>query len=220
MAEETKRDNMDEEQTGGETSQEPTSRLRWRRRENDAARGKEAGAAVSDADADLVSDLQEQIGAERTRADDLKQQVLRAQADFANYRRRIEQEREQQSRLASWAVVRDIVPILDNIDLTLANMPEEVRGLPWTSGLLLVDRQLRATLEKQGLKPIEIEPVGTLFNPTLHEAIMHEESSTHADNEIIAELRRGYLLHDKVVRPTLVKVAKHVGVTEQTQEEK
>jgi molecular chaperone GrpE len=174
---------------------------------------------VSDtATADEVAELQEQITAERARADDLKQQVLRVQADFANYKRRVEQDREQQARLAAWTVVQDIVPILDNLDLTLANMPDSVRGLPWTEGLLLVDRQLRATLERQGLRPIEA--VGTIFDPTLHDAIMHEESSEHDDNEIIAELRRGYTLNDKVVRPTLVKVAKHVENVEEAQEGK
>jgi molecular chaperone GrpE len=218
MAEETKRDEMDEQQAAGDTPQEPTSRLRWRKRENDAGKSKEAGATVSDVDAETVSDLQEQISVERAKADEMKQQWLRAQADFANYRRRVEQEREQQARLAAWTVIQDIVPILDNLDLTLANLPESVRSLPWTDGLLLVDRQLRATLEKQGLKPIEA--VGTLFDPALHEAIMHQESSEHADNEIMSELRRGYLLHDKVVRPTLVKVAKHVENAEQAQEGK
>jgi molecular chaperone GrpE len=143
---------------------------------------------------------------------------LRTQADFVNYKRRVEQEREQQARLATWTVVQDIVPILDNLDLTLANMPDSVRSLPWTEGLLLVDRQLRATLERQGLRPIDA--VGTIFDPTLHDAIMHEESSEHADNEIIAELRRGYMLNDKVVRPTLVKVAKHVENVEEAQEGK
>jgi len=80
--------------------------------------------------------------------------------------------------------------------------------------LRLVDRNLRGTLEKQGLKPIEA--VGAKFDPMLHEAIIHEESPDHADDEVIAELRRGYMLHDRVVRPTLVKVAKHVEPAEET----
>jgi molecular chaperone GrpE len=219
MAEETKQDEIEDQQTGGEAPQEQNRGSRWRWRGNDTSRSKDAGAAVSDSgDADAVSALQEQIVAERAKSEELKQQVLRAQADFVNYKRRVEQDREQQARQATWTVVQDIVPILDNLDLTLANMPEAVRGLSWADGLLLVDRQLRATLERQGLRPIEA--VGTIFDPTLHEAIVHEESSEHADNEIIAELRRGYLLNDKVVRPTLVKVAKHVDNDTQTQEGK
>jgi molecular chaperone GrpE len=219
MADETQQEELHDQQPAAEAPQEQPTRMRWRRRGNDSTKTKEAGAAVSDtATADEVAELQEQITAERARADDLKQQVLRVQADFANYKRRVEQDREQQARLAAWTVVQDIVPILDNLDLTLANMPDSVRGLPWTEGLLLVDRQLRATLERQGLRPIEA--VGTIFDPTLHDAIMHEESSEHDDNEIIAELRRGYTLNDKVVRPTLVKVAKHVENVEEAQEGK
>jgi molecular chaperone GrpE len=219
MADETKQDELNDQQPAAEAPQEPNSRMRWRRRVNDSTKTKDAGAAVSDtAAADMISDLQELLLAERAKVEDLKQQGLRAQADFVNYKRRVEQEREQQARLATWTVVQDIVPILDNLDLTLANMPDSVRGLPWTEGLLLVDRQLRATLERQGLRPIDA--VGTIFDPTLHDAIVHEESSEHADNEIIAELRRGYMLNDKVVRPTLVKVAKHVENDEEAQEGK
>jgi molecular chaperone GrpE len=218
MADETKQDELNNQQSAAEAPQEQNSRLRWRRRGNDSTKAKDAGDAVSDAAGDEISELQEQVLAERGRADDLKQQLLRTQADFVNFRRRVEQEREQQARLATWTVVQDIVPILDNLDLTLANMPDSVRSLPWTEGLLLVDRQLRATLERQGLRPIDA--VGTIFDPTLHDAIMHEESSEHTDNEIIAELRRGYMLNDKVVRPTLVKVAKHVENVEEAQEGK
>jgi molecular chaperone GrpE len=219
MAEETKQDDVQEPQTPAQAAQEQGSRARWRWRAGEGGKPKDAGDADAPAvDAAAIAELQEQLAAEHAKAEDLKQQVLRAQADYVNYKRRVEQDQRQQARLAAWTVVRDMVPILDNLDLTLANMPEAVRGLSWTEGLLLVDRQLRATLEKQGLRPIEA--VGRSFDPTLHEAIVHEESSEHPDNEIIAELRRGYVLYDKVVRPTLVKVAKHVERAEQAQEGK
>jgi molecular chaperone GrpE len=215
MADEIKQEDMQDQQATDQAPQEQSGRLRWRRRGNDAGKSKDAGAADADGAADEVNDLQEQVLAERAKAEELKQQVLRAQADFVNYKRRVEQDKDQQARQAAWTIVKDIVPILDNLDLTLANMPEEVRGLSWTDGLMLVDRQLRATLEKQGLRPIEA--MGATFDPTLHEAILHEESTEHADNEIMAELRRGYWLNDRVVRPTLVKVAKHVDNDTQAQ---
>lgn len=107
-----------------------------------------------------------------------------------------------------------MLPVLDNLDRLLATMPDAVKGLPWAEGLVLVDRHLRGTLEKQGLKPIEA--VGARFDPMLHEAIIHEDSDEYADDEVTAELRRGYVLHDKVVRPTLVKVARHTGAKQQT----
>jgi molecular chaperone GrpE len=165
----------------------------------------------------LETSVQELLASEQARTEEAVQRLARTQADFSNYKRRNDQEREQQARYATMLLVSELLPVLDNLDRALATVPESVTGLPWTDGLLLVDRQLRATLEKQGLQPINA--LGTRFDPTQHEAIIHEESTEHADDEVIAELRRGYILHDRVVRPTLVKVAKHVEATAQSSEE-
>jgi molecular chaperone GrpE len=174
---------------------------------------------LSDAQlAALEGAVQERLAAEHGRTEEAVQRLARTQADFTNYKRRNEQEREQQARFATMLLVSEMLPVLDNLDRALATVPESVTGLPWTDGLLLVDRQLRATLEKQGLQPINA--LGARFDPTQHEAIIHEESTEHADDEVIAELRRGYMLHDKVVRPTLVKVAKRVEPTGQSSEER
>jgi molecular chaperone GrpE len=223
MAEETeKQDNQEHQQAQAGTA-EP--RRRWQRRaahndgEGNGPQGPDA-AKHDDGIASLSADQQALI--ERLVADRLTQEQAKAeeatirwqrtQADFANYKRRNEQEREQQGRFATLILVSELLPVLDDLDRALATMPEAVQGLPWTDGLRLVDRNLRGTLEKQGLKPIEA--VGAKFDPMLHEAIIHEESPEHDDDEVIAELRRGYMLHDKVVRPTLVKVAKHVDPAE------
>jgi molecular chaperone GrpE len=171
--------------------------------------GTEAAAIAEDQQALIDQAVREAVAAEQANTEEAIVRLQRVQADFINYKRRSEQEREGQARFATMVLVKELLPILDNFDRALATMPEEVKSLPWTEGLLLVDRQLRATLEKQGLKPIEA--VGTRFDPTLHEAIIQEESADHADDEVIAELQRGYMLHDKVVRPTLVKVAKNVA---------
>jgi molecular chaperone GrpE len=206
---------------GPQPPEEAASRTRWRKRD-EARRHEHSGstpqgtaAAPSGAsEAGVEASYKEQLAAEQEKTEEVLGRLQRTQADFANYKRRSEQEREQQAKFATQLLVQEMLPVLDNIDRVLSTMPESVRGLPWTEGLLLVDRHLRATLEKQGLKTIE--SVGSRFDPMLHEAIIHEESSDHADDEIIAELRRGYTLHDRVVRPTLVKVAKHVGETTKT----
>jgi len=156
----------------------------------------------------------ERLAQEQVKTEEANTRWQRTQADFANYKRRNEQEREQQGRFANLVLVSELLPVLDDLDRAMVTIPETVQGLPWTDGLRLVDRNLRGTLEKQGLKPIEA--VGAKFDPMLHEAIIHEESPDHADDEVIAELRRGYMLHDRVVRPTLVKVAKHVEPAEET----
>jgi molecular chaperone GrpE len=186
--------------------------MRWRKRaetehtDAEAPQPAATPALTEEQQAYVDRVVQQQLAAEQARAEELGARIQRVQADFANYKRRSEQEREGQARFATLVLVTELLPILDNFDRALATMPDEVRSLPWTEGLLLVDRQLRSTLEKQGLKPIEA--VGTRFDPTLHEAIIHEESADHEDDEVIAELQRGYMLHDKVIRPTLVKVAK------------
>jgi molecular chaperone GrpE len=190
--------------------QEP--RTRWRRRHEpvaDQAAAEDGASAGGGQQAEIERMVQERVAAEQIKAEEAISRLQRVQADFVNYKRRSEQEREGQARFATMVLVKELLPILDNFDRALATMPEEVKNLPWTEGLLLVDRQLRATLEKQGLKPIDA--VGARFDPTLHEAIIHEESADHADDEVIAELQRGYMLHDKVVRPTLVKVAKNAA---------
>jgi len=217
-----------EEQVAGQESH-----IRWRKRADSrpksdqdnaagrsAASGQEGGSATVDQQTTTITldkVAQERIAAEQAKAEDAVQRLQRTQADFANYKRRSEQEREQQAKFATLMLVTELLPVLDNFDRALSTIPESVRALPWTDGILLVDRQLRATLEKQGVTPIEA--VGQRFDPMLHEAILHEDSADHYDDQIIAELQRGYMLHDKVVRPTLVKVAKNVSSREQVLEE-
>lgn len=165
----------------------------------------------------LEGAVQQHLAGEQAKTEDAVQRLLRTQADFANYKRRNEQEREQQARFANLLLVQELLPVLDNLDRALATIPEAVSGLPWMDGLALVDRQLRATLEKQGLKPIVA--LGTRFDPMVHEAIIQEPTTDYEDDEVIAELQRGYMLHDRVVRPTLVKVAKRVESAASTTEE-
>jgi molecular chaperone GrpE len=223
MAEEAEKQDDQEPQQAQPGTGEP--RRRWQRRGSqsdgegngpqgsDSARNDDGTASLSaDQQAQVERLVAERLTQEQAKTEEANTRWQRTQADFANYKRRNEQEREQQGRFATLILVSELLPVLDDLDRALATMPEAVQGLPWTEGLRLVDRNLRGTLEKQGLKTIEA--VGAKFDPMLHEAIIHEESPEHDDDEVIAELRRGYMLHDKVVRPTLVKVAKHVDLAE------
>jgi len=207
-----------EQSPPAQDSAEP--RLRWGKREE--PRGGKQGAQQADGGSPLgnaaLSDEQralvdhavlEAVAAEQARTEDANQKFLRVQADFSNFKRRSESEREQQARFGTQLLVGELLPVLDNFERALTTIPEEAEALPWTDGLRLIDRQLRGTLEKQGLRPIEA--VGAKFDPSQHEAIISEESPDHADDEVIAELRRGYMLHDRVVRPTLVKVARNAA---------
>ncbi len=226
---------MDEEHQQVESASEGSDhRARGKRKEGGPGRQHGTGGAQTDAAATFVSSLgdirltddqaavlekavQQRIADEQAKCEDAVQRLLRTQADFANYKRRNDQEREQQARFANLLLVQELLPVLDNLDRALATIPEAVSALPWMDGLVLVDRQLRATLEKQGLKPIVA--LGTRFDPMVHEAIIQEATMDYEDDEVIAELQRGYMLHDKVVRPTLVKVAKRVESAASTTEE-
>jgi molecular chaperone GrpE len=201
-----------EEQNRQESQGVETSEHHGRGRRREQTSGKH-GPASGPLVEPILSEAQEaavqqRLVEEQAKAEDAVQRLARSQADFANYKRRNEQEREQQARFANLMLVSDMLEILDNLDRAMATVPEAVSSEPWMEGLILVDRQLRGTLEKHGLQAIAA--LGTKFDPMLHEAIIHEESTEHPDDEVMAELRRGYMLHDRVVRPTLVKVAKHV----------
>jgi len=152
---------------------------------------------------------EERLREEQAKAEQYLVNWQRAQADMANYRRRNQQEREEYIKRANEELLRDLLPVLDSFDRALATMPPELRETTWVGGIVAVERQLRMSLVRYGVTPIEAE--GQTFDPTQHEAITLKESTEHADDIITAELQRGYKLHDRVLRPTLVEVAKNIG---------
>jgi molecular chaperone GrpE len=131
----------------------------------------------------------------------------RAAADFANYRRRAEQEREATLGLANEMLLAKLLAVVDDFDRALAAMPPELGHLGWIEGLWLVERKLRALLDSEGVTPIEA--VGKPFDPREHEAVIHEETRDAPDGQVTGEVQRGYRIRDRVLRPALVKVAKN-----------
>ena len=129
----------------------------------------------------------------------------RAAADFANYRRRSEQEREQTLGLANEMLLLKLLAVVDDFDRALEAMPRELSNLGWIEGVWLVERKLRSLLESEGVTPIEAK--GKRFDPREHEAVVHEETSNAPDDTVIGELQRGYRIRDRVLRPALVTVA-------------
>jgi len=141
----------------------------------------------------------------QARAEEYLGKWQRAMADVANMRRRHDLDRQEYVKQANAGLLRDLIQVLDSFDGALATIPADARETPWVGGVLQVERQLRGLLERNGLTPIEAQ--GQPFDPTLHEALMQEESDQPADT-VIGELQRGYKLHDRVLRPSMVKVAK------------
>lgn len=149
-----------------------------------------AGAEVSDA--------------ERQR-DEYKDLLLRKTAEFENYRKRIDRERATLVETAAAGVLEELLPLVDDLERALdADSGEGTEA--YRRGVELIHRQLLEILRKRGVKPIEA--VGADFDPHFHQAVTHEPAEGRRDGEIIDEFRRGYMLGDRLLRPSMVKVSK------------
>ena len=162
----------------------------------------EAAGAPGDAP-DLQAEI-ERLKAEATANLDGWQRAL---AEFANYKRRSEAERGQLAFLVGVKIIEKLLPIIDDFDRAMANLPAELRGNGWVEGVSLTRRKLASMLEDEGVTPIAVAP-GDAFDPSLHEAVTHEESDQFEEGQIIAELQQGYRIGERVLRPSLVRVAR------------
>ncbi|MHB0877062.1 MAG: nucleotide exchange factor GrpE [Anaerolineae bacterium] len=130
----------------------------------------------------------------------------RERAAFANYRKRAEQERAAVSQEACADVVCQLLPVLDDLARACDNIPAEIAGNTWANGVCMVLRKLEQTIERLGVEPISVE--GATFDPSLHEALTHEEAPGFGEGDVIGEVTRGYRLGNRVLRCSLVRVAK------------
>jgi molecular chaperone GrpE len=130
--------------------------------------------------------------------------LRRLQAEFDNYRKRVQRDAEQLRLRAAEAVVESLLPVMDNMGRALEAAARHEEG-QLIAGLELVAGQLRATLEGHGLQEVPVEP-GTLFDPTIHEAVMAQASEEHEEGTVLQVLERGYLLHGRLLRPAKVIV--------------
>jgi len=153
---------------------------------------------------ELVEEVDE-LEQARAKAAEYLDQLQRTQAEFANYKKRIEREREDFISLANAALISKLLPILDDCKRALATVPDKLRGLTWVEGIALIERRLQLTLEQEGLA--EIEAVGNTFDPELHHAVVSQETTEYPDGEIIDEMQKGYKLNDRLLRPSMVRVA-------------
>jgi len=154
--------------------------------------------------AQRIEELERELGETKARAEEHLYNWQRSAADFSNYKRRTEDERSQLGQFSNAILIGKLLAVLDDFDRALESVPAEAHD-PWIEGVKLVERKLRGVLESEGVSPIEA--VGQSFDPNLHEAVAHEETTEHPDNQVIGEVQRGYRLHDRVIRPSLVRVA-------------
>lgn len=144
-----------------------------------------------------------------TDLDELRQTLLRRQADFDNYRKRIEKERSEDSRRATARVVESLIPIVDGFEHALAAHKEDEYA-SYRKGFELIYKQLLDNIAKLGVE--RAEPLGQPFDPHLHQAVDRTETTEHPDGTILEVFQPSYVFHGRVLRPALVRVAVHPGV--------
>jgi molecular chaperone GrpE len=144
----------------------------------------------------------------KTKADEFKDKWLRTAADFDNYVKRQQRDRQKQDADIRIRVIRKVLPALDDMNRALKNTPTNLVDDPWVQGIILIERKLGAILDDLEAKPIEA--VGKLFDPAFHEAVMTEASEL-PEGTILEEYNKGYILAGQVVRATTVKVSSGSG---------
>jgi len=165
--------------------------------------GEGAGTPSPGAGSDAAS-LAEALARAQAEKDELRQTLIRRQADFENYRKRIERERQEEARRAAARLIEDLLPVLDAFERALAAHDDPAYE-DYREGFELIYRQLWDALARLGLERIEAE--GKPFDPHHHQAVERVESKEHEDGTVLEVLQQGYKLREKVLRPASVRVA-------------
>ncbi len=156
--------------------------------------------------AEQLDNLKRQLEGEKAKAEDYLRRWQRAQADFVNFKRRVEQERADLLKYANASLVSRLLSVLDDFDRADRSLPESLHRLSWIEGVLLIRLKLMAILQQEGLVPIEAK--GKDFDPVVHEAVIVEPGVDPGQGKVVEELQPGYKLGDRVIRPTLVRVGR------------
>lgn len=152
-----------------------------------------------------AQDVEDQKNAAEAKVKEYLDGWQRTQAEFINYRKRVEREQEQQRLNAIGSAVRRYLPVVDDLERALMNLPEDCQGIPWVDGITLIYQKMTSALEADGVKPMG--NVGEPFDPNLHEAIGQAPSDDIPSGHIIEVLQKGYVIGDRVLRPAVVRVA-------------
>jgi molecular chaperone GrpE len=165
----------------------------------------DTGESVADIEQEMEAAAQEAVSgtpAASPQNEDFRDRYMRTLADFENFRKRSEREKADFQRYALGSVIRDLLPVLDNFDRALEHADE---GDEFHKGVSLIYKQLFDVLQRHGVKPITES--GVRFDPNFHEAVIREEDPSVPSHTVTAVLQKGYFLHDRLLRPAMVKVA-------------
>lgn len=141
----------------------------------------------------------------KAKIDELNDKVMRQMAEFENYRKRTEKEKQSMFEVGAKSVIEKLLPIVDNFERGLASLSEEEAQGGFAKGIEMVYKQLMEELSKLEVKPIEA--VGKEFDPNLHNAVMHVEDEEAGENTVVEEFQKGYTYRESVIRHSMVKVA-------------
>ena len=146
------------------------------------------------------------VEAKDTEITQLKDRVLRMGAEMENTRKRLERERTDSVSFANESIIRELLPIVDNLERALEHAQREANADSLTEGVSITLKAFRDALARFGCAPFEAH--GMAFDPNFHEAVMQEESHDYPENTVLRELQRGYMLHNRLLRPAMVVVSK------------
>jgi molecular chaperone GrpE len=178
-------------------------------RDAEARTSEPGGAPESPGDSTSAgeqTDLLAQLETAQAESEEYKKLLQRVQADFVNYKRRVDAERETRAEAVRAETILAFLPLVDDFQRALAHLPSEVSKEGWAQGFTLIDRNLAAAFERLGLR--RVGAVGEEFDPNVHEAVVYEEHPTQAEGHVASVVRPGYQLGERVIRPAQVSVAR------------
>jgi molecular chaperone GrpE len=184
-------------------------------RESSDIAGNEIDAAETTQSAEPKSEvglLREQLKAKEDEAKTNYDRFLRQTADLENFKKRANREREDASRFANEGLVKELLPVVDNLERAISHTKEGGDGESFVEGVEMILKGLIDALAKHGV--VQITSVGQPFDPQLHEAMAQVESADHEPNTVLQEHQKGYLLKDRLLRPSLVTVVKGLNSNE------
>lgn len=177
-----------------------------------------AGGEVQDGGEEVLEDVQEvsleekvltleaEILQSKEQAEDYYARLQRLQAEFDNFRKRTQKEKEETLKYAAERVVEAMLPVLDNFERAVSSSQSSQDFTAFSQGVEMILKQMYNALSKEGLTAIEA--VGQPFDPKLHDAVLQVDSEEHPENTVVEELQKGYYLKEKVLRPSMVKVSR------------
>jgi molecular chaperone GrpE len=170
-------------------------------------------ASRSDAEQQELEELREKLDAKEKEAKEHYERYLRQVAEVDNFKKRINREKEDAIRYANENLIKDILPVIDNLERAIAHAQGGGNGKPLVEGVEMVLRGLLDVFGRHGV--VQVPAVGEVFDPGKHEAMAQVESSQYEPNTVVDEHHRGYLLRDRLLRPALVTIAKAPPVKEE-----